>query len=234
MTELIYLSDTYLFSYSSTLQELWENEYGQYIILDRTIFYPQWGWQPSDIGTISDGKNEFIVDNVRMNEFGIVYHYGHLTNWCFTLWKMVDTSIDKENRITHARIHSAGHLIDIALHNIWVTLIPKKWYHFSDWPYVEYSGKVTESMEWIILKLQNELDKLIRENISIVISYTIEIKSPSWKNPRYVAYKWYEWCWCGGTHVRNTGEIGKITIRKIKMKDGNLRVSYSIEKTLFI
>ena len=41
MTKLTYLSDTSIFTGTATVIETGTNEYGSYIILDQTIFYPQ-------------------------------------------------------------------------------------------------------------------------------------------------------------------------------------------------
>lgn len=41
MTKLLYLSDTYIFSGTATILEAGMNDYGEYIVLDQTIFYPQ-------------------------------------------------------------------------------------------------------------------------------------------------------------------------------------------------
>lgn len=35
---------------------------------------------------------------------------------------------------------------------------------------------------------------------------------------------------CGGTHVNNLTEIKPMTIRKIKMERGNIRVSYDVKR----
>lgn len=230
MTHLAYLSDTYLFKTSWIIEEIWENEYGQYIILTETIFYPQWGGQPSDTGTISGAKGIFSVKNVRINEEWTVYHYGEYAEGVLEIWEVVMLTLDEERRRINARNHSAGHLIDIAIKNIWlVNIFPTKWYHFSDGPYVEYSGNLDRSIDEILPILQNEVDSLIAENISVTISYDTNAKSPTGKTPRYVQFEGFEWCGCGGTHVKNTGEILAILIRKMKMKDGFIRVSYSIK-----
>lgn len=42
MTELLYLKDTYLFQTKSIVQEIGTDEFWDYVIVDRTIFYPQW------------------------------------------------------------------------------------------------------------------------------------------------------------------------------------------------
>ena len=54
-------------------------------------------------------------------------------------------AIDGEFRKINARIHSAGHLLDIAMNRAGRTdLKPGKGYHFQEGPYVEYIGVVAE------------------------------------------------------------------------------------------
>jgi len=36
-------------------------------------------------------------------------------------------------------------------------------------------------------------------------------------------------CPCGGTHVKNTNEIKKMTVRKLKVKKGRTKISYDVE-----
>jgi alanyl-tRNA synthetase len=55
---------------------------------------------------------------VRLDEHGIVYHYGEYRDGTFTPRESVTLEIDREKRIQNARNHSAGHLIDIAMRNI--------------------------------------------------------------------------------------------------------------------
>jgi Ser-tRNA(Ala) deacylase AlaX len=230
MTKLIYLSDTYIYSTRATILQRGTNAQGTYIILDQTIFYPQWGGQPSDTGTISMDGTLFEVKMVRLNEDGVVYHYGEYSKGTFAIDDVVSLEIDREKRLLNARTHSAGHLIDVAMRNIWLaSLKPMKWYHFPDGPYVEYSGNMEESIESIMVKLQTEIDRLVKQDIPMLISYDTDVKSPTGKTPRYARFEWYDGWGCGGTHVRKSGEIGKVMIRKIKMKDGNLRVGYSVE-----
>ena len=229
MTKLIYLSDTYIFDSTATIEETGENEYWSYIILDRTIFYPQWGWQPSDTGIITSDTGRFVVSMVRLNEHGIVYHYGRFQNGTFKQDDSIELSIDREKRIINARNHSAGHLLDVAMWNIWMRQMkPSKGYHFIEGPYVEYIGTLEQNTEDFIKQLETEVNTLIKKNIPMIISYAVGIRSPQGKQPRYAHFEWYIGCGCGGTHISHSGEIWKITIRKIKMKDGNLRISYNL------
>lgn len=52
----------------------------------------------------------------------------------------IDQFVDEVDRRLFARIHSAGHLLDIAVKKIGLAWKPGKGYHFADSPYVEYIG----------------------------------------------------------------------------------------------
>lgn len=228
MTELIYLQNTYLFESETILQEVGENEQGMYLILDQTIFYPQWGGQPTDVGIISTESGVFEVTKVRLDESGVVYNFWTMISGDMHVGETVHLKIDRENRLRNARNHSAWHLIDVAMKNLAVPLTPTKWYHFSDGPYVEYRWEFTWDIEDLRVRLEKEVNALILQNIPLVVWIKEDVISPLGKAPRYVNFEWSEWCGCGGTHVRSSGEIGQMEIRKIKMKDGALRVSYGI------
>lgn len=229
-TLLKYLEDTYVFEWTAQVIETGNNEIGDYILLDQTIFYPQGGGQPSDTWVITVWDTIYRVEKVRLDERWIVYHYGTYTNGFISKWQTVNLHIDKDIRLQNAKCHSAGHLIDIALSNIGEDLIPVKWYHFSDGPYVEYEGNPIRTLEDIAKLLQQELDILVRKNIPILVTYdNTTISSPEGKVPRYVSFEGYTGCGCGGTHIRSSGEIWAIEIRKVKIKDGKLRVSYSVK-----
>lgn len=228
MTILKYLENTYIFTGNAILIRKGIDTFGEYLILDQTIFYPQWGGQPSDIGYIAQGENIFQVEKVRFDPSGEVYHYGRFIWGIINIWEKVDISIDSRQRIINAQNHSAGHLIDIAIKNIWLwNLNPIKWYHFPDGCYVEYIGEINANEEEVIQKLSREMKRLIQENIKIIISSNGD-KSPLWKIPRMITYEGYEWCGCGGTHIRSSWEIGEIEIKKVKKKGGNIRISYEV------
>lgn len=230
MTELQYLKDTYLFIGLWNVVDKWENEFGKYIILDQTIFYPQWGWQPSDTGIISTLSGIFQVEKVRLDEQGIVYHFGLMMSGDIRIGDIVSLQVDSERRIWNARNHSAGHLIDIAMKEIWLSgLQAMKWYHFPEGSYVEYEWLISEKEEVIIDQLNNALKWLCDKKISMVVEYDISgVIAPNGKLPRSVHFEWFNGCGCGGTHVRNTGEIGTIHVKKMKNKGGAIRVSYEV------
>jgi len=231
MTKLLYLTDSYLYTSSADIIEIWSNEFWDYIILDQTIFYPQ-GWgQPSDTGIIYSESWKFGVKMCRLSENWVVYHYGNFTEWDFIKWEQVNMKIDLEKRVFNMRNHSAGHLVDIAMEKCgYTSLEASKGFHFPEGSYVEYHGELPEEIEQMKEKINITLQELSQKNIPIWVNYKWlwTLETPAGKTPRYVEFEWYKWCGCGGTHVKNSSEIGKVSIRKMKWKKGVLRVSYEI------
>ena len=75
MTALIYLSNTYLAKFTAQLLAERNDDFGTCLILDQTIFYPQGGGQPADVGVIKSDSFHFSVNKVRLNDNGQVLHY---------------------------------------------------------------------------------------------------------------------------------------------------------------
>eukprot|EP01036_Dinobryon_divergens_P026277 gene26278-34902_t len=137
------------------------------LVLERSIFHPQGGGQPSDSGIIeliSPGLAPpllFQVVFVQKGSSGDIDHFGYFRN--LEDPSLIDSIIsppsspnagysscqigahlklDAAKRLLHARIHSAGHALDAAVErcagNYGLKLLPAKGYHFTDGPYVEY------------------------------------------------------------------------------------------------
>ena len=204
------------------------------VILDQTIFYPQGGGQPCDIGTISTNQARYRVTDVRLDAYGDVHHIGTFETAQFLPSDQVDLEIDQDRRIRNAKLHSAGHLLDCAVAQLGLQVNPSKGYHFSDSPYVEYEGVIENTPE-MIQAIQKKIDALIAANIPVIIkelsheqAQQQNIKAPEGKSARIVGFQGFEPCGCGGTHVSSAGQIGRIVIRKIKSKGGFARISYEL------
>lgn len=87
-----------------------------------------------------------------------ILHVGkYVSDKKFTVGDEVTQSIDGEFRKTNARIHSAGHLLDVAMNRAGKTeLKPGKGYHFVEGPYVEYIGVVPENERDSLAKILNK------------------------------------------------------------------------------
>ena len=144
-TELVYWTNTYMFELASAivLECSVEEGKGHRVVTDRTIFHPQGGGQPSDIGEMRSPSTTFKVTQVR-KDGDCVHHFGHFDpeGATFLPDTEVTMTVDEQARRLHARLHSAGHLLDTAVQRLGLQLTPGKGYHFPDSPFVEYEGTI--------------------------------------------------------------------------------------------
>lgn len=216
-----------------------KNEDGKTVInLDQTIFYPQGGGQPYDTGTIFSRDKNFHVEEVRFVE-GVVNHYGKFDREAFNIGETVSCTLDIERRQLHTRLHSGGHLVDMGLVKLGIRWQPGKGYHYPNGPYVEYAGSLADmNIEKLKTNLETACNQLIQQSIPTKVLFIPknEMSSvcefvpeyiPTNKPARVVMYGDFG-IPCGGTHVSNLKDIGKITIRKIKQNGESIRVSYSL------
>ena len=227
------------------------------VCLDRTVAYPAGGGQPSDTGRIvGSGGGTFIVKDVKAVD-GVVRHLGvweeegTTSSSSFALGDEVTVHVDVDRRLLHARIHSAGHLLDVAMTNIGYgpdVMVPAKGLHAPDQAYVEYNppargAKPAVDKEKLIADLTVEMNRLVKEggaSKSGIMSYDDAAKACGGSLPPYISadssprivtiLEGTEGCPCGGTHVADVKEIGSgVNVTAVRVKKGVTRVSYTIE-----
>ena len=141
-TELLYLEDLNILDADAQVLDIYTENNINIVILNRTSFYPQGGGQPCDTGIIESKSSTFVVNEVK-TENGIVRHIGIFVNGFFNKDELVTCKINKERRLLLSRLHSAGHVIDMAINNLDIGWKPGRAYHFPEGPYVEYFGDNT-------------------------------------------------------------------------------------------
>lgn len=208
------------------------------VYLDQTVFYPQGGGQPYDTGVITSPSATFAVEAVRYEE-GRVLHTGHFESGSFTPGEMVTCQVDANRRQLNTRLHSGGHVVDMAIHRLGYDWQPLKGFHFPDGSYVEYKGSISDGeREAVPAKLSETIAGILAENITTEIRFVdreelaqfcryVPEHLPKDKPIRAVMYGDYA-VPCGGTHVAQLSDIGHETIRKIKVNGETIRVSYAI------
>jgi lysyl-tRNA synthetase, class II len=240
-TILEYMQDSYKFESTARIVELGEDQNGKYAILDKTIFYPQGGGQPSDTGIfkiqqsffssafkaiigIAGDEQEYQVSIKKcLKQDNKVLHYydGYLE-----LNQIVDLSVNSQNRKTNINLHSKAHLIDFAVAQAGFDWIPTKGYSFADGPYVEYNGEVTVTPE-LITQIEQKVNELRLLNLEFKTIYSQDNNQIMIRNILIQDQNSISQCFCGGTHVNNTSELDYITIRKISCKKNTIKISYS-------
>lgn len=240
-TKLLYMNDWDANTTAALVVDVVERDGKRAVILDRTVFYPQGGGQPADHGEIVGDTGVFRVNDVRFAD-GIVYHFGEFVSGSFGQGAAVTARIDTARRALLSRLHTAGHLIDVAMEQTGRGLSYSKAYHFPDNPYVEYVATMTpEECAAFQQELQINVDALVKENISVTSTLMArdELEKVCLHVPDYlpegkpicvVSIGKLVSCPCGGTHVPIASAVGRIEIVKAKCKGGVVRVSYQVRE----
>lgn len=241
-TELKYLSDTYVDTDESVFLHFGKDDRGTYVVLNQTIFYPQGGGQPSDVGSIQFNQQMIEVNFVGFRD-GQVRHYitdESLNLACF-LGQTCVLRLDKAKRIRHARLHTAGHLIAGLVDAQRGSMRAVKGFHFEDGPYVEFEGEPEDGdADAFLAALQAKIDFLIAEAPQVVeaqvssdelkqLCWTVPPNLPTDKPLRTITILSLDPVPCGGTHVGCLSEIGAVNVLKIKKRKGLTKISYRVD-----
>lgn len=239
MTKLLYMEDFGVTSCDAKVVRTEEFDGKQVVVLDQTCFYPKGGGQDFDQGIIKSADVTFSVEAVFFID-GEVKHIGEYSQGSFKVGDSVTCEVDKTRRQLNTRIHSGGHVLDMAVRKLGWEWIPGKGAHYPDMAFVEYSGEYDgEQKDKFISELQSKIDELIANGSTNTIKFMTpeEMKEtgaivpdnlPKGKPTRVVFYDDFA-VPCGGTHIRDIADIGKVTITNIKRKGGSIRVSYSVD-----
>lgn len=224
-TKLIYMQHMQQYICDAKILEIESSGEKTFIILDQTVFYPQGGGQPYDVGDITIDSSRFVVQEVRYTD-GVVKHIGYFEFGSMEVGQVVKCSVDIERRKTNTRLHSIGHILDMALKKLELDWEPIKGYHFPEGPYVEYrSEDVALDLTLLQEKIEAVCNEIVSNGASTRIEFTGDISDMTSKPMRIVYYGDFG-IPCGGTHVSNLKDVGAIRIRKVKYDKGVIRVSY--------
>jgi Ser-tRNA(Ala) deacylase AlaX len=242
-TQLTYLEDFGVISCGATVMAIENTEDSRLNIqLDKTCFYPRGGGQDWDEGTItgSDGST-FVVKEVRLDEGGIVHHIGTYISGELKSGDVVTCMVDAERREVNTRLHSAGHLVDMAVDRLGLSWVAGKGAHYPHMSFVEYAAEITPEQAIVVQKdiervaneiiatgSQNEICFMPVSEMHTVCKHVPD-NIPTNKPARVVMYGEDFGIPCGGTHVKDVHDIGRITVTKVKSKKGVTKVSYTVE-----
>ncbi len=235
MTDLLYLRDAYATQFEATVTDVRDGA----LALDRTLFYPTGGGQPHDTGTLAG----LAVVDVR-KEYGddgeVVWHTvegGPLP----AVGAVVAGTVDWERRHQLMRTHTALHVLCGVIWNEWhvpVTggnmepLSARMDFEFDPLP-EGFAARIEElvnaelaadrAIEVAFLPRDTAVQDadLIRTKVNMIPESVTEI--------RVVDIVGLDKQADGGTHVRSTGEVGRIRVVKLENKGkGNKRARLEI------
>lgn len=223
-TELLFRTDAYLAETEATVAAV--DERG--IVLDRTVFYATGGGQPGDAGTLlrPDGSEIAVTTAIYdPQDKSRILHVPAEGATAPDIGEMVVARLDWPRRLRRMRIHTALHLLSVVL------------------PHPVTGGAIGEGdgrLDFDIpdggldkAQIEEALNALISREADVTESWITDeeldanpglVKTMSVKPPRgsgrvrLVSIAGIDLQPCGGTHVRNTREIGATVVTGIEKK----------------
>ena len=219
------------------------------IITNQTPFYGESGGQLGDRGTISSGNSVFEVEDTQKKLGDLFLHYGSLKTGSMKIGDSAEMKIDVERRENLKAYHSATHLLHESLRRTLGKHVMQKGSLVApDRLRFDFSH-----MKPITNEEFETIDKLVNEYIKNNTEVTTRIMTPKaaiekgalaffgekyGEEVRVVSMgrekeAFFSTELCGGTHVKNTGDIGKFkTVSQSSIAAGVRRVEALRDKQL--
>jgi misacylated tRNA(Ala) deacylase len=235
-TELLYYYDSYLKEFKAKIVDIFENK----VALDKTAFYPEGGGQPADFGSLTVNDKSIKVINT-LKDGDLIYHIVDPPLDKSLISSTVQGTIDWGRRYAHMRHHTAIHILSGVL-------------------FQKYNAKITGSqinvdkarMDINYEQLNRELLPVIEANANEIVKKGLPVnvkfadpKSLDFNNivrvkldllpekletVRLIDIEGFDYQADGGTHVKNTSEVGTIKIVKYESKGkANKRIYIILE-----
>ena len=219
MTERLYYADSYLRSFRAQVVE--EASGGLTVYLDRTAFYPASGGQPCDTGSIG---GSVVLDVADEGE-----RIAHRLSAPLAA-PVADCAIDWERRFDHMQQHSGQHLLS-AVFEVLFALHTVSFHLGADSATIDLEGGMMDP--GTVREAERRANAVVFENRPLAVEFEDAAAASGLRKPsdregtlRIVSIAGLDRSACGGTHVRSTGEIGPILIRKIEKVRETTRVEF--------
>lgn len=225
MTDFLFRDDSYLQSTPATVTAILSDGG---IVLDRTVFYASSGGQPGDTGRLrlADGTVVEIAGTVHPDgDKSEIAHVPAVGQTSLAVGQTVTAEIDWDRRYRLMRMHTALHLLSVVLP-----------YPVTGGSIGEDKGRLDFSMPEApadVAAVETALNALATGDYAVShewitdaemaanpdLTKTMNVKPPMGQGRvRLIRIGDVDLQPCGGTHVRNTREIGRLVLGKIENK----------------
>jgi Ser-tRNA(Ala) deacylase AlaX len=206
-----------------TRKIFWENPYltqldtritgvsGEDVTVAETIFYAFAGGQESDTGTIG----HYPVIEARKNGMEIVYtlESGH----DLKPGDPVTIRIDWERRYRLMRLHFAAELILELVYQHFASIEKTGAHIAQDKARIDFAW--LENISTAFPVFQEQARVLVQADLAIISAFSDETEEK-----RYWEIAGFARVSCGGTHLKRTGEVGQIELKRKNVGKGKERI----------
>ncbi len=223
MTEKLYWEDAYQTQFNAQVKKIEEKG----IVLDKTLFYPESGNQASDRGYLLFGDNKFEVDKVTKENDEILHHISSDFKKIINVGDKVNGQIDWDYRYGIMKAHTSQHIFSAVFKNKYNIDTLRALLNFEE-VFLQVSQKIDiEQLKEILIEVNkicnsknlNLKARIVSSSETKGISNKIRSTIPDESNIRLIEIYNLDLVCCGGTHVKNTTEIGPIIL--FEFKKGN-------------
>jgi alanyl-tRNA synthetase len=227
MTERLYYTDSYLHDFRARVTGLSED--GRTVYLDRTAFYPTSGGQPFDTGSIAGVAVLDVVDE----EARIAHRLAEPVTE-----GDVECAINWNRRFDHMQQHTGQHLLSAVFEEMFA-LHTVSFHLGAESATIDLQGDLKGDPEsgavepGTVLAAERRANEIVFENRPVTVHFEDRESAQGLRKAseregtlRIIAIDGLDRSACGGTHVRSTGEIGVILLRKPEKIRQSVRVEF--------
>jgi len=226
-TERLYYTDAYRRIFFAGILALVPAAGGRTgVVLDRTAFYPTSGGQPHDTGTLAAIP---VVDVIDADDY--VIHVLASGAPPPGIGAEVEAAIDWDRRFDHMQQHTAQHLLSAAF--LRAAGAETVSVHLGDSSTIDFDRAALSPDE--ALAVEDAVAQTVYDNRPVTVRFVeaaeaeaLGLRRPAKRSGtlRVVEIEGLDRSACGGTHVRTTGEIGPVLLRRWERAKGRLRVEF--------
>ena len=203
---------------------------GGRIVLDGTVFYPEGGGQPADVGVLTrpDGSAVSVLDVHEQG--GVIWHtVDQLPAWAAP-GTVVTARINWQQRFDKMQQHTGEHILSGILHQMFGA--ENVGFHIGS-EAVRMDTSVPISAEGLHAA-ELAANRIVWQDVPVLITYptrdelaalTYRSKKEIEGQVRIVTIPGADVCACCGTHTRTTGQVGQIKILSAENYKGGVRLS---------
>lgn len=219
MTDRLYYPDSYLTKFDARVVE---SAGAGRVVLDRTAFYPDSGGQPHDAGTLGGLK---VLDVIDEDERIV-----HVVDGELQAGATVEGVVDWTRRFDHMQQHSGQHLLSAVFEELYGYRTLS--FHLgAESSTIDLSAESLDAEQ--LEAAEARVNALVCENRPLAVSFEEAAEAQGLRKEsgregilRIVSIEGCDRSACGGTHVRATGEIGPVILRKVDRIRGTARLEF--------
>ncbi len=193
------------------------------VILDVTPFYAMSGGQVGDSGVIKNGENLFEVDDTTKNDDKIYIHSGNVKFGIISVGDKVSAEINGERRRAIMRNHTAAHLLQAALREVLGTHVEQAGSLVDDkicrFDFTHFNAMTDEEIQQVECRVNQFIMSASPVSMQeMPIEEAKKMGAMMLFGEKYgdivrvVKAGDFSTEFCGGTHVKNSGELGLFKI----------------------